>query len=556
MNTQSKFSSPDISRSWIAYLPLLIGLFVDLGAGLIPPATSAFALAAALTLVFYICVRSNESGAYLVMLTTFLVASVAYNVSAFYQIPLAVDPWTNISVAAAILRTGHFSAAITSESASGLNPYYSLFPAMSIASATLSSVTGLDLPISFIIFPGCIILLQPLLVFVLARAVYGSPVAAVFSAFVVLTESAVTQWITTPLAESVALSMVLLLLVVLLGRRQSRSHVVLQLAIFSAVSILHGAIALLSMVLLPLLLGWRRSRSMTIIATFLMIFLAYLVSTLLILRIIDSLAVIESRILGFFVGSEASSQGLGGVKSALYGAGTPGVVFVWWGLPVALALFSILILGRKGASSWTYVGLGTLGLSYILNVLAPNLVADRYGGAAGWLVLAVAAGKPLATLTRNPRRLLLITPIIFLVCFSAVANPLLSPQYGYLAHNYHWSPSYNGVPLTESDTIALNWVHTHPATDVISDEYASNYLVFLQFQSGIYSHSGILSSVYALTTPRPRSNQAIFVRWWNLQPNVGQVCPGLISALARQQTSQIVNIVYYNNCDVLEMNPR
>lgn len=214
----------------------------------------------------------------------------------------------------------------------------------------------------------------------------------------------------------------------------------------------------------------------------------------------------------------------------------------------------MLILGKKVAMPWAYVGLGTLGLSFSLSVLRPDLLIDRYGGVAGWLILAVAAGKPLAALTGNSRRLLFITPIIFLVCFSAVVNPLLSPQYGYLAHNDNWSPTYN-VPLSACDTIALNWLNGHPPTTVIGDEFSYGYLRFLRFQSGTFSRSGILLSIYTLRTPTPKQGQVIFFRWWNLRPNTDQAC-NLISALAKQQSSQIVNIVYSSNCDALEMNPR
>lgn len=543
-------------KPWIRYLPLLIGAFVDLTAGLIPPATGAVALAAALVLLFYLCTRADESGVYLVVLTIFLGASIAYNVYAFYPIILGVDTWTNISVATAILQTGHFSSAIVSQSASGLDVYYATFPVMAVAPAVLSSATGLDLRVALLIFPGCLILLQPLLVFVLARAVYDSRVAAVLSGFIVLTESSVTQWITAPLTESVAISMILILLGMLLVRRRSASNLVTELIIFSAASILHGAIALLSMIIIPLLVGLRRSRFLTIIATFSVIFLAYLTSTLLIVRLAEPLALIENRILGFLFVNEASGRGIGIVTGALYGAGSPGIIFVWWGLPVALSVFSILVLGRKGTSAWAYVGLGTLGLSFILNVIAPTLVADRYGGLIGWLLLAVAGGKPLAALSTNSRRLLLVAPIIFLVCFSSVANPLLSPQYGFVAHSNQWSAGYNGVPLTETDTAALNWMQPRTSMNVISDIYSAAYLTFLRFQSGIYSQNGIMLSIYyPLNTPTPPPRQAVFIRWWNLQPTEGGACYGFTSTLAGQQTSQVVNIVYGNSCDTVETNP-
>jgi len=545
-----------LHKSWIRYLPLFIGVFVDLTAGLIPPATGAVALAAALLLLFCLCSRADESGVYLIVLTIFLAASIAYNVYAFYPIILGVDPWTNISVAAAILQTGHFSSAIVSQSASGLSLYYATFPVMAMASAMLSSATGLDVRIAILIFPGCLVLLQPLIVFVLARAVYGGSLAAMFSGFIALIESSVTQWIPAPLAESVAISMILILLAMLLVRRRSASNLVTELILFSTASVLHGAIALISMIIIPLLVGLRRSRFLTIIATFSVIFLAYVTSTLLIVTLAEPLALVENRMLGFLFGSEASGRGIGLVTGALYAAGSPGIIFVWWGLPVALTLFSILVLGRKGTSSWAYVGLATLGFSFILNIIAPTLVADRYGGLIGWLLLAVAGGKPLAALTTNHRRLLLVAPIIFLVCFSSVANPLLSPQYGYFAHNNQWSPGYNGIPLTDTDTAALNWMQPHMSINVISDIYSAAYLTFLRFQSGIYSQNGILLSLYyPLTTPMPPPRQAVFIRWWYLRPTAGGACYGLTSTLTGQQTSHVVNIVYGNSCDTVETNP-
>ena len=202
-----------LPRPWFQYLPLALALR---GRGRTPDSTRNQCIC------FRGCVHnsllylqsSQRFKTYIMLLTTFLTASIAYNVFFYFPIlssPQGIDAWGYIAVAAAITRTGHFS-----NIAQPTDVYYTPFPVMSIAPAILSSMTGLSLQSSVLIFPGSLILLQPLLVFLVARVVYENPEAAAISGLIVVAESLLIQIMASPLAESVAISLFLLVLVTVL----------------------------------------------------------------------------------------------------------------------------------------------------------------------------------------------------------------------------------------------------------------------------------------------------------------------------------------------------
>jgi len=499
---------------------------VNLLASLAPPAISAFALAAALTLLFPLSRMINVSKVYIAFLTVFLAASIGYNLFYYYPLVNRTDPMSYLSVASAIIQRGHYSDVIQPT-----DRYYFPFPVMSIAPSILSSVTGLDLQLSLLVFPGSLILLQPLLVFLLSRLVFDNAEAAALSAFIVVTESAVTQWINGPIAQSTAISLLLLVLIALFSRVRSKGHMVVAFIAFVMLVAVHGAVGLVSTILISYLIVRERSSYKGIIRPLVAIFLGYLIIAGTIDRIVYVGQANLENILEFIFTPALRTE------RELYGAGSNGVVFIWWGLPVSLALLSIFVQRRKQGSSWAYAGLGLLALSFVVNVIAPNLCMDRYGGLTAWLILAVPCGKALSALTRTSRQLLTLIPIILLVCVSAVVDPCLSPQYGNQGY-------YQGLlPTTKPDRTALDWVNGYVNRNVITDSYSAYYLTFSRYRSGVLSNKGIISCPPNVMPPMPGPHSALFVRWCNSR---------MISTLANLQRGQIVNILYYDGYDVLQ----
>lgn len=555
---EENISSLTLPRPWVQYFPLVLASSVDIAGDLIPPIISAFAFAAALTLLFYMC-KAKISKAYITFLMIFLAGSIGYNLFFHFPIlssPQGTDVWGYIAIAAAIVRTGHFSNLALPINVIDL--YYFPFPVMSIAPAMLSSIAGFDLQTSLLIFPGSLILLQPLITFLLARVVYDNPEAAAFSAFVVLTESVVIHYLAAPFAESVSVSLLLLFLVIVLSRKVSMVRATVAFVLFLLLTIVHGFIGLLSIVLAPYVMR-KRSPYKALTRVFPLILAAYLLMASLFYGLTYRIAteaqkVIESLFVPSITGVEASYSA-GSVSSVVYSPGSAGVIFIWWGFPASLALFFILVQGRKQACSFEYAGLSLLGISFILNFLAPSFGYDRYVSVVAWLLLAVAGGRTLTSLTRTKRRLLLIAPIIFLVCLSAVVTPTTSPQYGFRVHQQPAVTSYVGLPLAKSDMIALDWVNGHAPGWVITDVTSITYLIFARYRSGVFSSDRIVSgfaSYHALVFPRSESDTVSFFRWWNVRiSGEGQACNGLISDLTNQQTSQIVDVLYDNSCDVV-----
>jgi len=524
LNERPSSSALTLSMPWLRYLPLVMGISVDLLAGLVPPAISAFALAVALTLFFPLSKASNVSKAYIVFLTVFLAGSIAYNVFNYYALVRGADPMGYLSVASAIAQRGHYSGVIQPTDA-----YYFPFPVMSIATSILSSVTGFTLPLSLLIFPGSMILLQPLLVFVLSRLVFDNAEAAALSAFIVVTESAVTQWITSPIAQSTAISMLLVVLIALFGRFRSRSRTVVALITFLILVALHGAVGLVSIVLVSYLMVFERSSYRGILRPMLAIFIGYLMVSAVVDVMFSRMKWNLERFLEFIF-MPASRVG-----SEVYGTGSIGLIFVWWGLPVSLAVFSVLVQRRKQASPWVYAGLGFLGLSFAANIVAPTLDIDRYGGLAAWLILAVAGGKAVRALTRTSRQMLMFIPILLLVSSSAVIDPSLSPQYGYQGYQ-------DVLPTTNADRVALDWVNHYVIKNIFGDPNSAFYLIFSRYQSGVLSDLSVQVLSSDITNPWP--NHVLFVR--------GSI---LASALANQHGNPILNVLCNNGFDVLEANP-
>jgi hypothetical protein len=522
--------------SFLAYLPPIIAISVDLLAGLVPAAISAFALAAALTILFVLSKFANVSKAYVVFVTVLVAASIGYNV--FYYYPLVggdPDALTALSVATAIIQTGHYSGF-----RQPTDSYYFPFPVMSIAPSMLSSLTGLDIQLSLLLFPGSLILLQPLLVFLISRLLFASAEAAALSALTVVMEATVTRFINQPFAQSVAISLLLVVLIALLGR--SRGYVVVALTAFPILVALHAAVGLVSIVLISLLTVHERGAFRGNVRVLCVIFLGYLLAAGLIDTIVYRVGWDVKAFWEFVFG-----RTVGTIE--LFGAGANGIIFIWWGLPVSLGLFCVLIHRMKKEVFWAYAGLGLLGLSFAVNVVAPGLTMDRYAGLTGWFILAVVGGMVLSRLSRTSRGLLMLIPIIFLASLSGVLSPSVSPQYGL-------TEGYRGLPTTNTDRMALDWISHHVIGNVSGDFNCVGYLIFARYSSGVLSSLGIRNCKKCIPSEMDQGS-ALFIRWANpfIGVNRGQSCHGLGSALANREHNQIVNIVYDSSCDVLGADP-
>lgn len=527
------------SMPWLRYIPLPIGIAVSLLALLAPPpAISAFALPIALTLLFPLSRLTNVSKVYIAFLAVLLAASIGYNMFCYYPLISGNDPWADLSTASAIFQRGHYSDVIQPT-----DRYYFPFPVMGIDASIFSSVTGLNLESSLLLCPGSLILLQPLLVFLLSRLVFDDDTAAALSAFIVVTETTVTQWISGPIAQSVAISLLLLLLILLFRRVRSRGHVATAFVVLLMLTAMHGAVGLISVGLVAFVMLLGRSSHRRIILPLAVIYVVYIMITEVINIMVQN---VQWTVEGVF--NWIFTPTLTGV-SELYGTGSNGLIFIWWGLPASLALFSVLVQRRKRGSSWVYAGLGLLGLSFVANVIAPHMDIDRYGGLTAWLILATTGGRALRAIARTPRQLVALLPVMLLVCLSAVADPALSPQYGFYQNYPLW-------PTAKLDRTALDWVNGHVDGTIFADLISGYYLIFTRYRSGRYvgKYGDILTHPPQDMPSVPGPDYALFIRSNTfITPGNGEPYHRFVSASVNQQRNQIVNIIYNDGCDVLEM---
>jgi hypothetical protein len=304
---------------------------------------------------------------------------------------------------------------------------------------------------------------------------------------------------------------------------------------------IHGAVGLVGAVLVSFLILRERSSYRRMILPLGVIYFGYVTITATIDGMTRNAQISVERILEWIFSPTLRAG------SELYGPGSNGLIFIWWGLPVSLALFSIFVQRSKQRSSWVYAGLGLLGLSFAVNLVAPSLVMDRYGGLTAWLILATTGGKALRTLARNSRQLLMLVPVILLVCLSAIVDPSLSPQYGF----YQGYQGY--LPTTKLDRTALDWTNGHVARTIFSESASAYYLILSRYQSGVFTDDGIFPCPpYTMPSiENLRSDVVLFVRLGTYDLKAD-----FVSTLANPQKDQIINIVYHNSADLLGENER
>jgi hypothetical protein len=233
-----------------------------------------------------------------------------------------------------------------------------------------------------------------------------------------------------------------------------------------------------------------------------------------------------------------------GAGQELYQASSGGLGFVWWGFPASLGLLSLLVVRTKEMKSWAFAGLALLGLSFLVNLIAPNLFFDRYGGLVAWIILAVCGGSALDSVAGNRRKLLLLMPLMLLICTSAVVDPVLSPQVGFGQTSLS--------PTTNADRLALRWMNQYARTiTVISDRYSRSYLTFVRYQSGTLSSAGIgytARDIAEIPLNSLLPQQALFIRWSGLGKTSHY---GVCGSLPRTSAEETANILYSNACDIL-----
>lgn len=519
----SRSSPLKLSNHVFLYLLLVIAVLASVLSGLVQGGINIIGLAA-LALLLPLCKLVNVSRGYSTILIILLVASIGYNVFHYYPLITNLDPWGYLSVASSILQKGHYS--VEGHYSIPTDRYYFPFPVMSIAPSILASVTGLNLELSLLIFPGSLVLMQPLLVFLLCRKVFHDEEAALLSAFVVLIEPEVMRYVAGPIAQSTAMSILLLLLTVLFSRVRSRARVATALVLCLILAALHGAVALISLVLIPFLMIRESSAYRGMITSIVTVVLGYIVASAVIDSIVRNIRISVGHLMEFILAPQLRTG------SEIYGGSGSGLGLIWWGMPVSLALLSILTQGRKQGNSWAYAGLSLLGFSFAVNVVAPQLVIDRYGGLAAWLILAIPSGRTLKALSKTSRQLLMLIPIMFLVSMSCIVNPSLSPQYAHAG--YH-----DLLPTTAQDRTALEWASPRIINhNIFADSYSARYLIFIRYESGVFSYDGV--------NPVPPNRMPMILR-----PG-GEVFTRCSSGLPLGVPIQRLNIVYYDGCDLLE----
>jgi hypothetical protein len=520
------------SNTWMRFLPLVLLIGGDFP-GLGPPWVSAILLSATFVLLLLISNVDGISYSYLVFLIVLLAGSVVYNVYYYYPLDYGIDSWTYQAVSSAIVSKGAFTGIQQPTS-----PYYWPFPIMSIAPSMLALVSSLSLPFSLFIFPGSLILLQPLFVFLVSRRLFASSKVAVLSALVAVTEVSVIQGIGEPFAEATAVSLLSLLLLLIMFGDPSREKSIATFMVFFAIAALHAAVGIIAVAFL-IYFTWRKDRrNMWVLLTLAIIVLAYLQVTGTIEVIVATTSTDWHYFLLSLFGAPATISG-----AQRFPQGTPGIAFVWWGFPASLAVFAILAFRKTMIFTWAFAGLTLLGLTFAITLIVPSLSADRYGGLSAWIILAISGGATMQRLITSRRKLLILTPMMFLILLSSATSPMISPQFGIVRTS--------ALPSTYSDRAGLRWLANQSDTAIRLRPDASNtmaYLIFATYKLGKFS----TKDLNIMNSGFPSAPKLLFIRWANLDPaDARESCNRITAGSA----NQIIDLVYDNNCDIVLRRP-
>jgi hypothetical protein len=529
-----KSLSVTFQSKWLSYVPILIVLFIDLLGRLFSPTFDAIGFAIALT-IFCLGVKGGTIKTTIFgLFITFVAASIAFNVFQYYAPNIGVDEWNNLAVAALITHSGHYSASANLP----IDLFYSPLPIVSTSVALFSTLTGLSLPSSILIFPDCLILMQPLLVFILARRIFNANESAMLSGFTVLVEPAVLQWISQPIAEAVAVSLVLLFFIFYTSPQRLATRTVTAL-IFLLITITHAAVAIVAIVILLFLsFAYKRRNNRFLMIVIAGEFLVYLLAGG-IFALVTSYVKID---LVYLLGFKSLPQG----QPIL--SGSPGIAFIWWGFPSALGVLSIFFY-RKDRTFfvWSFAGLVLLGLAFIGNATISTIGIERYVGLTAWVILATVAGKPLANLLST--RTLVILPVIFIVALSAVMTPTLSPQFG------AGGPSL--LPATQIDRSSQQWLSFATpnatagtiSTTTYGDSVSFAYLNFLDSERGLSSYSNL--AFPSLSLAPTSAGNLILIRWSDIGMSYCNLEGGL--NINGKINATFSSVIYSSPCDTIAL---
>jgi hypothetical protein len=504
----------------LLYAPFLVILVTDALEQLgLSPLWSAVGLAIGSVLIFSALTLFQPQDVYSIFAVSTLAVSVAYSVFFFYPLIAGVDAWGNLALSSFITQTGHLTNAYFL-----IDPYYRAFPVMAIAASGFSLVSGVPLQPSYLIFPADLIVLQPLIAFLVAKKLFaGNRIAAMLSAFAVVLEPSIIQWMNEPIAESVAISMLLLSVLVLLLPRQSASKIAAILMLFLVIA-LHGSVAIIGVGLLLLLSRFYHQIARRFVSFVALMFFGYLLVSATIARITTGLI----GYLSFILGTRPLP-----VSAQIYPA-SYGILFLWWGFPPAIAIAAILLLRRDKFLVWfSIAGISLLGLSFVVNVVAPSQGVDRYLGLGAWIDLAIVSGSSFSQgVTNIPTKWVLFIPLVFVVSLSAFLTPSLSPQVGLgYAQN---------APTNFVDRTGLTWLGRNSGPMyTLSDVFSTSYLLYTR---GSTQAAGL--DLNFVTVPSPSTLSSGYVAFVRVNDF------GLTDCRALGQFLHL-ELVYSNGCDVV-----
>jgi len=352
--------------------------------------------------------------------------------------------------------------------------YYRPFPVFHLLAVILIKTASVNIYRLFMLLGFVYMLVIIVLIYIISKHIFKNYYAALLSAYSALYMYLISRWSLAPIPQFLASIYSLLLLLLFVFHKGSKPLLIIFLMLILTAT--HAGVALMTLIILTikelvsllfthnmrgifnLSKEFKKFRKLYIILF--LVFITYITYTYI---FIFKLKYVLSNILDVF----PLPQGYHFLTTYSQGNTVAGALMA--SLPLTLPIiFSWLVsltFRQNKIFTLFLTGSSIVTIAIILNVLVPSIVADRYVGLSGYLILILLYGGVI--LLKQPKIIrITIAVLIMLYFLSSILSGSLIPKFNPLNVRSPYS-MYISTPLTYQDVATIKFVVDYYDNDTI-----------------------------------------------------------------------------------------